>query len=65
MLSFKSFAVFATLALGAVTSAFGAPLLDNDNANTGVVVARCGCKSVPTIIADVKAGISVNIGALS
>ena len=65
MLSFKSIAVFATLAFGAISSlAAPAPILDDNTIVTNAIVKRCGCKSVPTIIADVHAAVAVHVDAI-
>ena len=61
MLSFKSIAVFATLAFGAL-SAYAAPL--EVDADVSALIARCNCKSVPSIIADVSVAVSAHVDAL-
>lgn len=60
MLSFKSIAVFATLAFGAISS-MAAPTTENTISS---LVARCGCESVPTIITDVKAAVAVSVNEM-
>lgn len=60
MLSFKSIAVFATLAFGAISS-MAAPLTDD---TVSSLVARCGCESVPTIITGVTATVTPYINEL-
>lgn len=64
MLSFKSLAVFATLAFGAVSS-LAAPLLDNDNVAVNALVARCNCKPLSVIMDDLSVGIAVSVNELS
>lgn len=70
MFSFKSLAVFSTLAFGAL-SVMASPVLNNVHNNDvetevyPVVVARCDtCKSVPAIFADVTADVKVHVDAL-
>ncbi|PSS34192.1 hypothetical protein PHLCEN_2v1759 [Hermanssonia centrifuga] len=64
MFSFKSLAVFSTLAFGAL-SALAVPVLDHNNVDANaVVVARCDCDSVPNIIADVTVAIAPYIYTL-
>ncbi|KAI0338987.1 hypothetical protein BDW22DRAFT_1362327 [Trametopsis cervina] len=58
MLSFKSIAVFATLAFGAVSS-LAAPLIDHNNVVTNAVVARTAeVRGVAAILVDVQAKVT-------
>lgn len=60
MFSFKSLAVFGTLAFGAL-SAMAVPVLDNNNVGVAAIVAKCDCKSLPAIIADIHVGLDVHV----
>lgn len=60
MFFFKSLAVFSTLAFGAL-SALAAPAA---SAVENGLVARCDCKPVPAIFADLTADIAVSVTAL-
>ena len=58
-----TFAAVATLAFGAL-SAFAAPLEVDVAADASALIARCNCKSVPSIIADVSVAVSAHVNAL-
>jgi hypothetical protein len=66
MLSFKSIAVFATLAFGAISS-MAAPTLDNNHVETNALVTRCGCdpsSGVAGIVVGVKAAVTPYVNQL-
>ncbi len=64
---FKSLAVFATLAFGAISS-LAAPVLDNDVVIANVLSDRCDAcdasKGVAGIFADIKVGVTPYVNEL-
>jgi hypothetical protein len=60
MFSFKSLAVFSTLAFGAISSVAAAPLESGNN-----VLARCGCSSAAGVVTDLTASLTVHVSELS
>ena len=60
MFSFKSLAVFSTLAFGAISAVVAAPLEGSNG-----VLARCGCSSAPAIVTDLTATLAVHVDTLS
>lgn len=64
---FKSLAVFATLAFGAISS-LAAPVLDNDVIVANVLSDRCDAcdaqRSVAGIIADIKVAVTPYVNEL-
>lgn len=62
MFSFKSLAVVATLAFGAISSVAAAP---SPAPESGNVLARCGCESPASIIVGVTASVQVYTNQLS